>query len=154
LTLYAVWKACWRLPQANPRGLAFCPGEFPTGLRTIWRIADLSATATAFFLPVAHRDRHPRSLGHASQQSHTAISAIMAKAKLFGLIGNKRADTNNNLNPYSQISSDELIYQITSTANEIRSSALSRVPAQDVNIIHIAGSAVNTAGVQLGVQPA
>lgn len=34
-------------------------GNFPTGLRTIWRLAD-PATATAFFLPVVDRDRHDR----------------------------------------------------------------------------------------------
>lgn len=59
------------------------------------------------------------ALAHQRGQPATAISAIMAKAKLFGLIGNKRADTNNDLNRYSQMSSDVLIYQITSIANEI-----------------------------------
>jgi len=41
---------------------------FPTGLRSIWRIACLSATRLSFFLPAAHRDRLPR---HASRQSHS-----------------------------------------------------------------------------------
>lgn len=72
------------------------------------------------------------ALAHQRGQPATAISAIMAKAKLFGLIGNKRADTNNDLNRYSRMSSDELIYQITSMANEIRSAQrrpLSESPA-------------------------
>ncbi|WP_208647127.1 terminase small subunit [Mesorhizobium kowhaii] len=59
------------------------------------------------------------AVAHQRGQPAAAISAIMAKAKLFGLIGSKRADTNNDLNPYSQTSSDELIYQINSMANEI-----------------------------------
>jgi hypothetical protein len=64
---------------------------------------------------------HAIAVAHQRERATAAISAIVAKAKLFGLIGSKRLDTNNDLNPYSQISSDELIYQITSTANEIRS---------------------------------
>lgn len=59
------------------------------------------------------------AMAHQRQQATAAISAIVAKAKLFGLIGSKRADTNNDLNRYSLMSSDELIYQITSLANEI-----------------------------------
>lgn len=59
------------------------------------------------------------AMAHQCQQATAAISAIVAKAKLFGLIDSKRADTNNDLNRYSLMSSDELIYQITSLANEI-----------------------------------
>jgi len=90
-------------------------------------------------------------VAHQRGQPATAISAIMAKAKLFGLFGNKRADTNNDLNPYSQISSDELIYQITSTANEIRS-ALSGVPGPGREHNSHSRLCGDTAGVQLGVK--
>jgi hypothetical protein len=47
--------------------------SFPKGLRPIWLIADLLATGTYFFLPVSHRDRHQRSLGHASRKSHSRL---------------------------------------------------------------------------------